>query len=66
MKWSRLIKRCITTSASDESTVESFQHLVGETYFDDDTLLDFITTRVVEYMDAIVSFRAPELASGKI
>ena len=52
--------------APDESTVESFQHLVGEKYLDDDTLLEFITTRVVEYMDAIVAFRAPVLASGKI
>ena len=44
--------------APDESTVDSFQHLVGEKYFDDDTLLEFITTRVVEYMDAIVAFHA--------
>ncbi len=50
----------------DESTVESFQYLVGKTYFDDDTLLEFITTRVVEYIDAIVAFRASVLASGKI
>ena len=28
--------------------------------------LEFITTRVVEYMDAIVAFQAPVLASGKI
>ena len=39
---------------------------MGEKYLDDDTLLEFITTRVVEYMDAIVAFRAPVLASGKI
>ena len=32
--------------ASDESTVESFHHLVGPKYLDDDTLLEFITTRV--------------------
>jgi hypothetical protein len=50
----------------DESTVESFQHLVGETYLDNNTLLKFITTRVVEYIDAIVAFRAPVLASRKI
>ena len=52
--------------APDESTVESFQHLVGEKYLDDDTLLELITTRVVEYMDAIVAFRAPVLASRKL
>ena len=29
----RLIERSITTSAPDESSVESFQQLVGETVF---------------------------------
>ncbi len=52
--------------APDESTVDTFQHQVGETYFDNDTLLEFIATRVVEYMDAIVAFRAPVLISRKI
>jgi hypothetical protein len=52
--------------APDESTVASFQHLVGEKYFDDDTLLEFITTRVVEYMSHIVAYRAPVLANDKI
>ena len=52
--------------APDESTVESFQHLVGEKYLDDDTFLEFVTTRVVEYMKHIVAFRAPVLAGGKI
>ena len=42
--------------APDESTVESFQHLVGEKYLDDDTFLEFVTTRVVEYMKHIVAF----------
>ncbi len=39
---------------------------LSNTYFDDDTLLEFITTRVVEYMNAIVAFQAPVLANGKI
>ncbi len=41
---------------------------MGEKYFDDDTPLEFIfiTTRVVEYMDAIVAFQAPVLANWKI
>ena len=52
--------------APDESTAESFSHLVGEKYFDDDTLLEFVTTRVVEYMTHIVAFRAPVLADEKI
>ncbi len=52
--------------AQDESTVESFQHLVGEKYLDDDTFLKFVTTRVVEYMKHIVAFRAPVLVGEKI
>ena len=47
--------------AKNESTVDSFQHLVGENYFDDDTLLEFVTTRVVEYKGLIVAYRAPVL-----
>ena len=39
---------------------------MGEKYLDDDTLLEFVTTRVVEYMTHIVAFRAPVLADGKI
>jgi hypothetical protein len=39
-------------------------HQMRVPYFDDDTLLEFITTRV-EYMDAIAAVRAPVLASGK-
>ena len=61
----RLIERSITTSAPDESSVESFQQLVGETVFDDDTLLEPITTRAVEHKDAIAAVRAPVLANGK-
>ncbi len=30
---------------------------VAEAYVDDDTLLEFITTRMVEYMDAILYFK---------
>jgi hypothetical protein len=51
--------------ASDESTVDSFQHLVGESYSDDDTLLEFVTTRVVEYKGLIVAYRAPVLSNGR-
>ena len=52
--------------APDESTVESFLHLVGEKYFDDDTLLEFVTTRVEAWKGLIVAYRAPVLAHGKI
>ena len=50
--------------APDESTVESFLHLVGAKYFDDDTLLEFITTRVDVWKGLIVAYRAPVLADG--
>ena len=30
--------------AADESTVESFEHLVGVRYIDDESLLEFETT----------------------
>ena len=51
--------------APDESTVEDFQHLVGEIYSDDDTLLEFVTTRIAEYKGLIVAYRAPVLDSGR-
>ena len=35
--------------APDESTVDSFDYLVGAHYFDDDTDLEFITTRIAEH-----------------
>ena len=38
---------------------------MGETYFDDDTLLEFITTRVEVWKGLIVAYRAPVLADGK-
>ena len=60
-----LIERSITMSAPDENSVESSQQLVGETVFDDDTLLEPITTRAVEHKDAIAAVRAPVLANGK-
>ena len=31
------------------SNVDSFEHLVGESYLDDDTLLEIISTRDVEH-----------------
>ena len=51
--------------APDESTVELFHHLVGAKYLDDDTLLEFITTRVEVWKGLIVAYRAPVLADGK-
>ena len=39
--------------------------LVGEAYTDDDTRLEFVTTRVVESKGLIVAFRAPVLADGR-
>ena len=50
--------------AKDESTVESFKHLVGERYLDDDTRMEFVTTRVSTYKGLIVAYRAPVLSTG--
>ena len=38
---------------------------MGETVFNNDTLLEPITTRAVEHKDAIAAVRAPVLANGK-
>ena len=35
--------------AKDESTVDSFEHFVGVRYTDDETLLEFETTRAALY-----------------
>jgi hypothetical protein len=50
--------------AADESTVENFMHLVGVRYIDDESLLEFETTRVVNLKGLIVGYRAPVLRSG--
>ena len=44
---------------TDESAVESFEHLVGVRYIDDESLLEFETTRVVNLKGLIVGYRAP-------
>ena len=45
--------------AVDESTTESFSHLIGERYLDDETRLEYVTTRVTVYKGLIVAYRAP-------
>ena len=50
--------------AADESTVENFMHLVGVRYIDDESLLEFETTRVVNLKGLIVGYRAPVLRNG--
>ena len=52
--------------AADESTVEIFECLVGVRYIDDESLLEFKTTRVVNLKGLIVGYRAPVLRNGKI
>ena len=49
----------------DESTVDSFEHLVGVNYFNDDTDLEFTTTRIAEYNGMIVTYRAPVLLTDR-
>ena len=50
---------------ADESTVESFEQLVGIRYIDDESLLEFETTKVVNLKGLIVGYRAPVLRNGK-
>ena len=45
----------------EPSAVENFQHLVGENYFDDESGLEFQTTRIAIYQGLIVGYRAPVL-----
>ena len=52
--------------AADESTVEIFEHLVGVRYIDDESLLEFETTRVVNLKGLIVGYRAPVLRNGNL
>ena len=51
--------------APDESTVDSFDNLVGVNYFDDDTDLEFVTTRIAVHNSLIVAYRAPGLLNGR-
>ena len=46
--------------------MEHYQHLVGESYIDDESLLEFVTTRVTKYQGLIVAYRAPILSSGSV
>jgi hypothetical protein len=50
--------------AEAESTVESFEHLIGVRYIDDESLLEFETTRVINLKGLIVGYRAPVLRNG--
>ncbi len=52
--------------AKDESTVESFEHFVGIRYRDDESLLDFVTTRVVILQGVIVAYCAPVNKYGRV
>ena len=50
----------------EPSMVENFVHLVGVKYLDDESNLEFITTRIIVQKGLIVGFRAPVLHGGKI
>ena len=52
--------------AKDESTVDSFEHFVGVRYIDDESLLEFETTRVALYKGLIVAYRAPVNSNGQV
>ena len=60
------IKKLTFELAPDESTVESFTHLVGQSYLDDETRMEYITTRVSTYKGLIVAYRSPVLTSGRV
>ena len=46
------------------SAVEDFNHLVGEIYYDDETLIKYINTRLQIVDGYIVMYRCPILADG--
>jgi hypothetical protein len=46
------------------SAVEDFVHLIGETYYDDETLIKYINTRLKVIDGYIVMYRCPMLADG--
>ena len=52
-------------TATDESTVNSFEHLIDVRYTDDESLLEFDTTRVALYKGLIVAYRALSIATGE-
>ena len=60
------LKKLSFEVAPDESTVDSFDHLVGAHYFDDDTDLEFVTTRIAVHNSLIVAYRAPVLLNGQV
>ena len=64
-KYFNELKKLSFEVAQDESTIDSFEHLVGEKYFDDDTDLEFVTTRVALHNGLIVAYRAPVLLNGR-
>ena len=46
--------------------MKDFEHLAGVCYIDDESLLEFETTRVTLYQGLIVGYRAPVLSSGML
>ncbi len=59
------LKKLSFEVAPDVSTTELFNHLVGERYLDDETRMEFVTTRISNYKGLIVAYRAPILSSGE-
>ena len=50
------LKKLSVEVAKDKSTVESFTYLVGERYLDDETRMEFVTTKVSAYKGLIVAY----------
>ena len=52
-------------TVEDASSVSNFEYLIGVRYVDDESLLEFETTRVTTHKGLIVGYRAPVLRDGK-
>ena len=52
-------------TVEDSSTVSNFEYLIGVRYVDDESLLEFETTRVTTHKGLIVGYRAPVLRDGE-
>ena len=56
-------------TVEDASSVSNFEYLIGVRYVDDESLLEFettrVTTRVTKHKGLIVGYRAPVLRNGK-
>ena len=52
-------------TVEDASSVSNFEYLIGVRYVDDESLLEFETTRVTTHKGLTVGYRTPVLRDGK-